>query len=97
MLSLSPQGSRAAADSAARTSLGQAGPWVKARLLRTALLGLGLRWGIAGSYVDPETPTEALLSAGRRLPIVEGGIQARDFFFHHLDDIALPRVIFFKI
>lgn len=44
------------------TSAGQSATWATACFLKMALLDLGPHWGFGISYLDPQTPTEALLS-----------------------------------
>lgn len=44
------------------TLAGQSATWAPACCLKMALFGLGLQWGFAMSYLDPKTPTKALLS-----------------------------------
>lgn len=69
--------------SIAKNMVSTSAAWVWACLLKMALLILGLHWVFTASFLDPKSPTKALLFMDAwQIIAVEGGI------FDHLANIT---------
>ena len=63
--------------------------WTWACFLKTALLLLGVQCGFTISYLDPKSPTKALLAmSGCQIIVSKGGYTAEDLQLCYLADIS---------
>lgn len=79
------------------TSVGEPAPWAPACFVKMTLLGPGLYWGFAISYLDSKTLTRANLQSTKVLLSVDGyqvivakAECERDLLFCHVADISSP-------